>query len=90
MTAEDPFQLRQVQCDDGLYVHAGDLVAFLRARATELAGRADTAESRTARQAYLYASRSYTYDADHLDLSAIGCVTADPAPWLANPRTPNG
>lgn len=87
MTAFDsnPFELRQLQAMDGaLYLRADDVVASLRARAAqfgELADGPDVDELQYA--AYWAVSQAFAAHADQLDVAAIGCVTADPSPWLA-------
>lgn len=79
----NPFELRQVQGLDGLYVHAADVVALLRSRAAafkQLAHDGDYGE--LSRDAFQMVSEAFTMHADQLDVAAIGCVTADPAPWV--------
>jgi hypothetical protein len=82
----DQFELRQVQAAEGLYVHVRDLVEWMRTRSAELAERAGRSTNHTTREVYQYAARQFADDADRLDLSAIGCVTAEPWPWQAKPN----
>jgi hypothetical protein len=79
----NPFALRQVQGFDGLYVHAADVVACLRARAAQFGELADDGQGDELRRAaYQAVSDAFATHADQLDVAAIGCITADPAPWV--------
>lgn len=82
----NPFELRQVQCLDGLYVHAADIAKLLRARAGQFGELADSSDGVVQRTAYREVANAFTRTADQLDVAAIGCVTAEPAPWVAAPN----
>ncbi|GGM52667.1 hypothetical protein ACFFX1_55410 [Dactylosporangium sucinum] len=75
----DPFQLRQVQMLDGsLYLHAGDVVACLRAQAVRYGELADSGSvGASERLIYRTASQTLARYADQLDVAAIGCVTTN-------------
>jgi hypothetical protein len=76
-----PYELRQVQTPDGLYVHAADVVASLRGRSAEFDQLANESDDEAVAGAYWAVSEAFRVHADQLDVAAIGCVTADPSPW---------
>jgi hypothetical protein len=80
----DPFELRQLQSvDGGLYLRADDVVACLRARAAQFGELAEGCDDPAQHGAYWAVSEAFAMHADQLDVAVIGCVTADPSPWVA-------
>lgn len=78
----NPFELRQTQGLDGLYIHAEDMATLLRARAAQFSELAARAGDEVRRASWSAVSAAFAAHADQLDVAAIGCVTADPAPWV--------